>query len=88
MSHVIYKYPQVCHISKTLQTWWKGCGGGEWQQVMGWEETEEIYEQLRGLHVEAWAQISMLFTAPSLGDVIVGGSEDNGLGLDLDIGIR
>jgi hypothetical protein len=44
----------------------------------GWNAAQEIAEQLRGSHVGAGAQVSMSFPASSLGDVIAGGSKDNG----------
>jgi hypothetical protein len=44
---------------------------------------EGINEQLRGSHGGDGAQVSMSFPASSLGDVVAGGSKDNGFGLGL-----
>ena len=49
----------------------------------GWEAAHIIDEQLRGPRVGAGAQVSMSFPASSLGNVITGGSKDNGLRLRL-----
>jgi hypothetical protein len=48
-----------------------------------WEAAHIIDEQLRETRVGAGAQVSLSFPASSLGDVIAGGSKDNGFGLGL-----
>jgi hypothetical protein len=49
----------------------------------GWEAAQEIDEELCGPRVGAGAQVSMLFPASSLGDMIAGGLKNNGFGFGL-----
>ncbi len=46
-----------------------------------WDAAQEIDEQLHGSRVGARVQVSMTLPASSLGDVIAGGSENNGFGI-------
>jgi hypothetical protein len=85
--HVRYISTGLPHIGETSsvtesQYRWQKCHGHEgnkWQRR--WEEVEEIDEQLRGSRAGAGSQVSMSFPDSSIGDVIVGGSIDNWLGL-------